>query len=465
MATGDVHVEPCTLGNFTIDEVVVECQVGSVKSTIVGAAFLLTQAIVKLMIDPLILEVPASAIQFTGYLTGAIGIASPLQITAGLTSIPIDAKTTLVAEPGMQLVIVDVPAGYVANPSARVSFYFHYIDQGHSPIKAIFAAKVPVGNTTYYPPLLPCVTDFASVPSVSFGALSLAQLTALLSSVTPCDHKAYDFGAGTPPPAPANYQGLWWNAPANSESGWGINFAHQGDTLFASWFTYDVIGRGWWLVMTAPKTGPNTYSGKLYQTRGPAFNSAVFDPNAVVATESGTGTLTFTDANNGSFNYVIGAVNQTKTLTREVFGTMPTCAYGTQPNLTLATNYQDLWWAKPGGVESGWGINLNHEGDTIFATWFTYDLDGTPMWLVATAPKSTPGVYTGDLYRTSGARFDAFNAASVVPVKVGTATFTFADGNNASFTYTVQVAGMASPVTQTKAITRELFSTAGTTCQ
>jgi hypothetical protein len=72
-------------------------------------------------------------------------------------------------------------------------------------------------------------------------------------------------------------------SPAGSEDGWGINFAHQGDTIFASWFTYDANGHGWWLVMTATKTAPKTYSGKLYQTRGPAFNSAIFDPNAVVA--------------------------------------------------------------------------------------------------------------------------------------------------------------------------------------
>ena len=38
-----------------------------------------------------------------------------------------------------------------------------------------------------------------------------------------------------------NYQGIWWNSPATSEDGWGINFAHQGDTIFASWFTYDTL--------------------------------------------------------------------------------------------------------------------------------------------------------------------------------------------------------------------------------
>ena len=44
------------------------------------------------------------------------------------------------------------------------------------------------------------------------------------------------------PVAKPNYQGVWWNAPPGSESGWGINFAHQGDSLFATWFTYDVDG-------------------------------------------------------------------------------------------------------------------------------------------------------------------------------------------------------------------------------
>ena len=78
-----------------------------------------------------------------------------------------------------------------------------------------------------------------------------------------------------------NYQGLWWNAPAGSESGWGITFAHQGDTIFAAWFTYAASGAGQWLVMTAPKTAPNTYSGTLYTTTGPAFNSVPFNPAQV----------------------------------------------------------------------------------------------------------------------------------------------------------------------------------------
>jgi len=42
---------------------------------------------------------------------------------------------------------------------------------------------------------------------------------------------------------------------------------------------------------------------------------------------------------------------------------------------------------------------------------------------------------------------------------VGTATFTFTNGNSGTFNYTVN------GVTQTKAITREVFATPGTVCQ
>src|SRR5436190_15577077 len=99
--------------------------------------------------------------------------------------------------------------------------------------------------------------------------------------------------AVAPAPPTINYEGLWWNAPANSEAGWGLNVAHQGDVIFATWFTYDANGKAWWLAMTANKTSPNVFSGTLYQTHGPAFNAAPFNPALVTASAVGTGTLTF----------------------------------------------------------------------------------------------------------------------------------------------------------------------------
>jgi hypothetical protein len=278
-------------------------------------------------------------------------------------------------------------------------------------------------------------------------------------------------GAVTPlPSVDTNYEGLWWNSPANSESGWGINFAHQGDVIFASWFTYDIAGKGWWLVMTANNTGGNSFSGTLFETTGPAFDAVPFppqgNPGGITGSAVGTGTLTFADANNGTFTYTVKGVTQTKAITRQIFGPLPTCIFSASNNPAVATNYQDLWWAKPAGSESGWGINFTHQGDTIFATWFTFDHDHSPMWLVVTANKSAPRVYTGALFRTIGG--PPFNSVPFPPLgspggatfrQVGTATITFSDGNNAQFAYTVD------GVSQTKAITRQVFRPSGTVCQ
>jgi hypothetical protein len=123
-------------------------------------------------------------------------------------------------------------------------------------------------------------------------------------------------------PSASNFQDLWWRSPANSESGWGVNITHQGDIIFATWFTYGTDGRGMWLVMSdGRRTGPgNAYSGALYRTTGPAFSAAPWNPSQVGVTQAGTGTFTFSDASNGTFAYTVDGVTQSKAITRQVYG-------------------------------------------------------------------------------------------------------------------------------------------------
>ncbi len=272
----------------------------------------------------------------------------------------------------------------------------------------------------------------------------------------------------TPAVAAVNYQGLWFNP---NESGWGVNFAHQGDLIFASWFTYDLSGKGTWLVTTLSKTTGTTYTGQLFQGSGPAYDAVPFPPlgspgGAVIGGLGGTAAVTFIDADNATFTYTVAGITQTKTITRQLFGPQPVCTFGAQTDLTLATNYTDLWWASPGGSEAGWGVNLTHQGDTLFASWFTYDHDHTPMWLVATASKALAKVYNASqLFKLSGPGFNAVPfpplgaAGGPTGASVGTATFAFSSGNAGNFTYTIN------GVTQTKAITREIFTPPGTVCQ
>ncbi len=342
-------------------------------------------------------------------------------------------------------------------------------------------------------PLTGGTVNYAGVDQVSYPVLPTDGTSALSRSGSTTPNVATNFSgqtasvtAAVPPVIATNYQGLWWAAPADSESGWGLNLAQQEDTIFATWFTYDATGKAWWLSMTAGKIAPGAYSGTLMQTGGPPFSAVPFDPAMVTRTVVGTGTLTFTDANTGSFSYTVNEIQQVKPITRQQFGVLPTCVYGPNPDFAAATNYQDLWWV-PGGAESGWGINLTHQGSTIFATWFTYDVDGSPMWLSGTltpvadpppppdpmppnpgypygaaiAANVTPA-YSGNLLRTRGPAFSAvpFNSANVTRSDVGSATITFASGNAATLAYTVN------GVTQTKPLTRQLFTPpAGTLCQ
>jgi hypothetical protein len=71
------------------------------------------------------------------------------------------------------------------------------------------------------------------------------------------------------------------------------------------------------------------------------------------------------------------------------------------------------------------------------------------------------GSYAGTLYRTTGPPFNAmpFKPAAVVGAAVGNAIFTFANGNSATFAYSVN------GVSQAKTITREVFRKPGTVCQ
>ncbi len=268
-------------------------------------------------------------------------------------------------------------------------------------------------------------------------------------------------------PAPLNYQGLWWKA---AESGWGVNFAHQGDQIFATWYTYDTSGKPWWLSMLASRNpqGGNRYTGDIYVDVGPPFNTYL---GTGVATKVGTGALSFVDANTGSLSYTVTAggatnVQQTKAITRfNLGGAQPACTYSASPNLAAATNYQDLWWLS---TESGWGINFAHQGTQIFATWYTYGSDNAPLWLSALMQRQgTTNVYSGQLYRTFGPRFDSYKTSDEAPTQLeGTASVTFADGDHATFAYATNGAGGLPAVSQSKSIMRFLFAApAGTVCQ
>ena len=122
----------------------------------------------------------------------------------------------------------------------------------------------------------------------------------------------------SPAKAAINYQDMWWNP---NESGWGVNVAQQGNTMFATWFIYGANSQPLWLVMSnAQRSGAagNTFVGDLYQTTGTAFNVTPFVPlQASNVTKVGTATFVFSDARTGTLTYTVNGAQVNKPITRQ----------------------------------------------------------------------------------------------------------------------------------------------------
>ena len=239
-------------------------------------------------------------------------------------------------------------------------------------------------------------------------------------------------------PKYANATGLWSDA---AEPGWGVTLEQQGDVVFAVLFTYADDGRASWLVASGLRANAQgMYSGALYRTsRGGVA-------------EAGHMHVTLASANQAKLEYTIAGRAVAKTITRQVFaGAAPVCT-STKASRASATSMQDLWFDP---ADPGWGIGIAHQGDTLFATLFTYDEAGNPTWLVASSvTRDAEGAYAGTLYRTSVA-----NAGPVKATAAGSLRLAFNDGENALATMTVDGR------TSVRPITRQVFGSTLPVCR
>jgi hypothetical protein len=199
------------------------------------------------------------------------------------------------------------------------------------------------------------------------------------------------------------------------------------------------------------------FGGTLYRVTGSPY-TGTFDPSRTDAKTTGFVTFSFADADHGTMDATVNNARITKPITRQIFASpVPQCGYSNI--FSTLQNYTDLWWRSQ---ESGWGLFVTHQGDNLFLVWFTYDTDGTPMWLVGSNIVKTGALtYSGPLYRTTGPPFTAapWNPASVAVMPVGTATLQFPQGAGAAtFTYSVGATNGQ------KFIGREEFSSPLTRC-
>lgn len=115
---------------------------------------------------------------------------------------------------------------------------------------------------------------------------------------------------------------------------------------------------------------------------------------------------------------------------------------------TFSTDWTDLWF-NPN--ESGWGINVIQQYNTLFATLFVYGSDGSARWFVASDMSGGANSFSGTLYQTTGPAFSAPWTGGATPTAVGNITLNFTSWNTATLTYTVSGASV------TKSVQRQTF--------
>lgn len=261
------------------------------------------------------------------------------------------------------------------------------------------------------------------------------------------------FGPYDPDPVFPVFTGLWWNP---SESGWGLNTTHQGEILFATLFTYAPDGRPMWLVASRlDATSETRFTGVLYRTTGPPFHRLPWSDIGV--TEVGTMTLSYFGADDALLTYTVDGVTVQKAVERQAFAApIPLCV-AVAGSRAAEENYQDLWWNP---AESGWGINLTHQGSKIFATLFTYGEAERGMWFVASdLALQSDGSFSGPLYATTGPAYDASPWLPIGFAQVGAMTLRFSDGQRGILTYDV------GGTTVVKAIERQVFDAITSACR
>jgi len=118
--------------------------------------------------------------------------------------------------------------------------------------------------------------------------------------------------------ATVNYNDLWWDP---NESGWGVNVAQQGSTLFLTFFIYGADSKPTWVTGQLSKTGQSIlgqpiFTGDTVVTTGPYYGGP-FNESSVTRRRAGTASFSPADAVSGTLTYTIDGVSVSKAVVRQ----------------------------------------------------------------------------------------------------------------------------------------------------
>jgi hypothetical protein len=130
----------------------------------------------------------------------------------------------------------------------------------------------------------------------------------------------------TPARADADYGDIWYEG--TSAGGWGVNFAQNDTTIFATFFVSDSNNNPTWFIAQMLRSSDGVYSGPLYVTTGDYYAHSPYDQTKNSETLVGTATFTATDVNHGILNYTVQigsapVITVNKTILRQTLVALP----------------------------------------------------------------------------------------------------------------------------------------------
>jgi hypothetical protein len=228
--------------------------------------------------------------------------------------------------------------------------------------------------------------------------------------------------------------------PANFLAGSGVTISNPGgQTLTGSW-AFIGPNAGDFVVASA---GSRTFNCPTNIALGPppALTSCQLGLSFVpTATGVRTATLRFTT--NDPANSVVDVA---------LLGIGTPAVVQPPPPITSIADFTDLWG---NASEAAWSLGITHHKsttDVLIAFWHSYDADGRDTWLELKDGHWVDGsTYTGTLHQPLGPAFSTpYDPHLVLDVVVGTATLTFTDAANGTFSYTVNGVSGSKTITRT----------------
>jgi len=234
------------------------------------------------------------------------------------------------------------------------------------------------------------------------------------------------------------YSGSWFD-PEREGEGFIVEVLDRpgpegnGHEVVVFWFTYDHAGNQVWMVGTGALTGQKA-DVEFEITRGAVFGEA-FDAEDVVREHWGSMEIRFLNCGNAHAQYAgefgSGQIDLGRLSNIEGLG----CGDpddGTVPAEEVISGA----WFNP--ERDGEGFILERVDEArLLAYWFTYDTDGSQMWMLGTGEIDGDRSAVVNMLRSSGGKFgDELEPEEVQLNEWGDVVFEFDGCSNASYSWT-----------------------------